>query len=636
MKLLFTFTSLLLAFFTQAQNIGAGTTTPEMKLHVSSPADTALLLLDNNTSLAANSSVGMYFKNGNWLTGAIKTTGISNSTARLGLYSYASQNRSLLLERMSIADNGNIGINKIDPGQTLDIAGTFNAFNASMNNYTATIANVSSGRGALKLSSGNATGLFTGNSTLLVENDTVTGSAIRAISKWNAISAESVSGSVSTLSVRNSAATNPIAATFTGNVIIDSTTVPNSGVLIVKKGFQYLDGNNARDGKILVSDNNGLASWQDKSASFLPQGSTGSTIRYNGSSWITNANLYNDGSRIGIGTTTPGYTLDINGRTRIRNNGLSAGLWFNKSDNTEAAFVGMANDTVTGFWGNGTVGAWRIGVDVKNARLGIGITDPAVPLSFDNNVGEKISLWGNGASNHYGIGIQTSLMQFYTSTQSADFAFGNGSSNDFSEKMRIKGNGNVGIGTSTPGAKLEVNGKLKITDGTQAANSVLTSDANGLASWKIAPGKALNTILAADLTVNSGTAVTANYVDNIAYCFNDFGSFNNAANSFTIPAGEGGTYLIHVQVSWLAVNSYTGSKQVGITIRKNSTTAAQFTENIPFDMLAYKHQQITQIIKLSAGEVVSIYLSQFSGVPQAVNGGTGGAGDSYMNITRIN
>ena len=47
----------------------------------------------------------------------------------------------------------------------------------------------------------------------------------------------------------------------------------------------------------------------------------------------------------------------------------------------------------------------------------------------------------------------------------------------------------VGIGTYKPSAKLEVNtgstaGAVKIVDGTQGAGKVLTSDANGLATWK--------------------------------------------------------------------------------------------------------------------------------------------------------
>ena len=45
-------------------------------------------------------------------------------------------------------------------------------------------------------------------------------------------------------------------------------------------------------------------------------------------------------------------------------------------------------------------------------------------------------------------------------------------------------NANVGIGTSTPSAKLEIAGTMKIVDGTQDFGRVLTCDATGLASWK--------------------------------------------------------------------------------------------------------------------------------------------------------
>ena len=48
--------------------------------------------------------------------------------------------------------------------------------------------------------------------------------------------------------------------------------------------------------------------------------------------------------------------------------------------------------------------------------------------------------------------------------------------------------GNVGIGTITPGAKLEVAGQIKITGGAPALGKVLTSDANGLAAWESVPG----------------------------------------------------------------------------------------------------------------------------------------------------
>jgi hypothetical protein len=54
------------------------------------------------------------------------------------------------------------------------------------------------------------------------------------------------------------------------------------------------------------------------------------------------------------------------------------------------------------------------------------------------------------------------------------------------ERLRIDSAGNVGIGTNSPVAKLDINGQIKITDGNQANGKILTSDANGLATWKSA------------------------------------------------------------------------------------------------------------------------------------------------------
>lgn len=47
----------------------------------------------------------------------------------------------------------------------------------------------------------------------------------------------------------------------------------------------------------------------------------------------------------------------------------------------------------------------------------------------------------------------------------------------------LNANNKVGIGTNTPDERLHIAGSIKIVDGTQGANKVLMSDANGKASW---------------------------------------------------------------------------------------------------------------------------------------------------------
>jgi len=51
-----------------------------------------------------------------------------------------------------------------------------------------------------------------------------------------------------------------------------------------------------------------------------------------------------------------------------------------------------------------------------------------------------------------------------------------GDSNNINLKM--------GLGTNNPTEKLQVNGKIKIVDGNQGTGKVLTSDANGVATWQ--------------------------------------------------------------------------------------------------------------------------------------------------------
>jgi hypothetical protein len=145
---------------------------------------------------------------------------------------------------------------------------------------------------------------------------------------------------------------------------------------------------------------------------------------------------------------------------------------------------------------NGNVG---IGTITPNALLTVGPSLAGTALSttlitnagtLGNTSGDILNLasFGYTASvgNHISLGIHALRKadgnDWSTSAIGLLFDVDNTSPVN-NAQIWMAANGNVGIGTSTPGAKLEVAGQIKIIGGLPGAGKVLTSDASGLASW---------------------------------------------------------------------------------------------------------------------------------------------------------
>ncbi|PCJ88444.1 MAG: hypothetical protein COA57_03455 [Flavobacteriales bacterium] len=108
-----------------------------------------------------------------------------------------------------------------------------------------------------------------------------------------------------------------------------------------------------------------------------------------------------------------------------------------------------------------------------NGDVGIGTASPIFKTHIlgDDGVAEHgLLIDGDGESSDIPFRVRSNVV--VSSITDAD------------TKFIIKGNGNVGIGTSSPGTKLEVAGQVKITGGTPGVDQVLTSDASGLATWE--------------------------------------------------------------------------------------------------------------------------------------------------------
>ena len=147
----------------------------------------------------------------------------------------------------------------------------------------------------------------------------------------------------------------------------------------------------------------------------------------------------------------------------------------------------ISNNTITATkLDTTTVGLWTPSGNsiYRNSNVGIGESNPGFPLTFPPTLGDKISLTGS----NYGFGIQGSLLQIHTSDVASDIAFGYGSSASMTETLRIKGNGNVGIGTSTPGEKLVVAGNLRATSSNNPCMVVSSPSTQGYLSIATAAG----------------------------------------------------------------------------------------------------------------------------------------------------
>ena len=437
-------------------NVGIGTTSPAAKLDVYG----TLFANSGVTKLLNESGVGTF-----------RTT----STMRLATDANSMVFDTAGSERMRITNSGNVGIGTTTPASKLSVSGG---------------ASIGANYGVAAPTNG-----------LIVEGNVGIGTATPGSSRIyvNQTGADSI---IATLQ-GDSAGTNQtnlvIEAADTGatglaakNILFrgesgasDFAFAPASGLAAIPSLVLKASGNvgigDTTPAYMLTVGNGDLFGVNSSGAIAAATGITSSgAINFSGTLAVTgtstlatttatqltttgNTYLATSGGNVGVGTASPGTKLDVLGTAgntivQFRATGGAGVSWYSSADYVQESFGGDTLITTTGT-GNplslGTDATERIRI-TSTGNVGIGTTTPA----------SKLTVIGDGyfAGNLTATGTLSVLgsisAPYFTATDAAATSTFAGGLSVGTTAFNVLQNGNVGVGTASPGARLEVNGSI--------------------------------------------------------------------------------------------------------------------------------------------------------------------------------
>jgi hypothetical protein len=395
-------------------------------------------------------------------------------------------------ERLRITADGNVGIGTSSPASLLDVRTTDNSAAITVGRTDATAGALylgNSGHGVMRnYATTNDVGLYTTNANIYLS-----ASGAGNTGQFALLNGGNVGIGVPVPAQKLDVAGN-IAASGSLGVLLNSQDRP----LITRGWDAFTSGNYSGAGRWgLFMESGALIMGVPAIASRNFQWAT-----YNANSTVA-AQLMTltQTGNLGLGTTTPDQQMEVSGATAPTSAGTAPQLRLSRPGTFNVKYDNVF-DVAVGSYGTGSGSQTRVDFQLSslttttdatplsllaNGTVGINTTTPATTLDVrttDNSAAITVGSTGGGVGALYlgnsGHGLKRNYsasndVGLYTTAANLYLSASGTSTSQFS----LLNNGNVGIGTGTPGNKLEVNGTTLIN----ANYDLLLRDANVGLGW---------------------------------------------------------------------------------------------------------------------------------------------------------
>lgn len=120
--------------------------------------------------------------------------------------------------------------------------------------------------------------------------------------------------------------------------------------------------------------------WGPTTITGLPSGTSGQTLRHNGSNWVANSTLFNNGTNVGIGTTSPSDPLTVSGTARATRFMVDEASNHTALQSKVSGTTSWQIDNVSSDLWYYDGDSYSIVIDNPSGNMGIGNTSPSDKL----------------------------------------------------------------------------------------------------------------------------------------------------------------------------------------------------------------------------------------------------------------